>query len=130
MTEPLIKNLNYMQNDSNNISLLWDKVCDYGKKAGRVAARPVLLLYYVMTDPNTQRSDKVAIGAALAYLVLPVNLVSMKRHPLFGWVDEAASIAVIAEKMKHLVTIEMESRAADQLDKWFGPEIQDATEVK
>ena len=119
-----------MQNNSTNISLLWDKVCDYAKKAGRVAARPVLLLYYVMTDPNTQRYDKVAIGAALAYLVLPVNLVSMKRHPLFGWIDEAASIAVIAEKMKHLVTIEMESRAADQLDKWFGPEMQDATEVK
>ena len=42
-----------MQNNSTNISLLWDKVCDYAKKTGRVAARPAVLLYYVMTDPNT-----------------------------------------------------------------------------
>ena len=119
-----------MQNNSTNISLLWDKVCDYAKKVGRVAARPAVLLYYVMTDPNTPRSDKLTIGAALAYLVLPIDLISSKRHRILGWADEVASIAVAAKKVQHLITPAMEMRVDEQLDKWFGPEIQDAVETK
>ena len=33
---------------------------EYTKKVGRVAARPVLLTYFVMMDSKTPASDKVA----------------------------------------------------------------------
>ncbi|MCF0200535.1 MAG: DUF1232 domain-containing protein [Bacteroidales bacterium] len=118
-----------MTNNSNQFALLWDKVRDYSKKVGRVAARPVVLLYFVMTDPQTPRSDKVAIGAALAYLILPIDLISAKRHPIFGWTDELTSVAIITKKVRHLITPSMEMRVDEQLDKWFGPATQDAVEV-
>lgn len=109
--------------------MLWDKVVEYSKKVGRVAARPVLLLYFVMTDPKTPRSDKRAVGAALAYLVLPIDFISARRHPLLGWADEIASITVIVKKVKHLITAEMEQKADEQLDKWFGPDESRVSEV-
>ena len=73
---------------------LFDKISVYAKKAGVVTAKPVLTLYYVLKAPGTPRRDKVIIGAALAYLVLPVNLISAARFKLLGWADEAAAIAL------------------------------------
>ena len=106
-------------NTNFNASQLWDSIKEYAKKVGRIGARPVLLLYYVMTDEATPRSVKLTVGAALAYLVLPVNLISAKRHPLTGWVDEAAAVVVVYEKVKKYITPEMERTADETLDKWF-----------
>lgn len=36
-----------------NYSALWERNCEYAKKAGRVTTRPVLLLYFVMMSDNT-----------------------------------------------------------------------------
>ena len=102
-----------------NASQLWESIKTYSKKAGRVAARPVLLLYFVMSEDSTPRSTKVLIGSALAYLVLPINIISMKRHPLIGWVDEAASIAIVYQKVKKYITPEIERETDEVLDKWF-----------
>lgn len=98
---------------------LWDNIQTYAKKVGRVSARPVLLLYFVMTNDKTPRSAKLLIGSALAYLVLPVNLISTKNHPLVGWMDEAASIAVVYQKVKKHITPEIERKTDELLDKWF-----------
>lgn len=106
-------------NTNFNASQLWDTIKDYAKKVGRVGARPVLLLYFVMTDENTSRSVKLTIGSALAYVVLPVNLISLKKHPLTGWVDEAAAIAMVVDKVKKQITPEIERKADEVLDKWF-----------
>ena len=66
------------------IPSLWDKIKNYSKKVGRVAARPVLLLYYVMKSDATPMKDKLTIFGALAYVVLPVDLLSAKRLPIIG----------------------------------------------
>lgn len=100
-------------------SQLWDSIKAYAKKAGRVGARPALLLYYVMTDESTPRSVKFTIGAALAYLVLPVDLISGKRRPIFGHLDEAAAIVLAYQKVKKHITPEIEHKADEVLDKWF-----------
>ena len=44
-----------------NYSELWEKIGEYTRKAGRVSARPVLLLYYVLKSPDTPKSDKLLI---------------------------------------------------------------------
>lgn len=107
-----------MKNNIQPVNL-WDKIKAYAQKAGRTAARPVLLLYYVMTSDTTPRSDKLLIGGALAYLVLPINFVSVRKHPLVGWMDEAASIKVAYDKVSKHITPEIESKADETLDKWF-----------
>lgn len=104
---------------SINASQLWDNIKIYAKKVGRVSARPVLLLYFVMTSEETPRSVKLLIGSALAYLVLPINLISAKKHPLVGWIDEAASVAVVFQKVSKHITPEIERKTDEMLDKWF-----------
>lgn len=102
-----------------NASLLWDKIKEYAKKIGRVGAKPVLLLYFVMTDEATPRSVKITVGSALAYLVLPIDLISGKKHPFLGKIDEAAAIVLAYQKVKKHITPEIERKTDETLDKWF-----------
>lgn len=106
-------------NPDLNASQLWDNIKTYAKKVGRVGARPVLLLYYVMKDEATPRAVKLTVGSALAYLVLPIDLISGKKHPILGRADEAAAILLAYQKVKKNVTPEMERKADETLDRWF-----------
>lgn len=106
-------------NPDFNASQLSDKIKEYSKKVGRVGARPVLLLYFVMKDEATPRSVKLTLGSALAYLVLPVDLVSGKKHAILGRLDEASAIVLAYRQVKEHITPEMERKADEMLDKWF-----------
>ena len=98
---------------------LWESICDWSRKAGRAATRPVLLMWYVMRSKETPRKDKWAIFGSLAYLILPIDILDAKRLPIIGWLDEVASLALLVQKMSKYITPEMEVRADAQLDKWF-----------
>lgn len=103
---------------------LWDGMKNYAIKVGRVAARPVLLLYYVMRSEETPMKDKLTIFGALAYIILPIDLLNAKRLPIIGWIDEVVSLAVAIQRMQKYITPEMEAKADEQLDKWFGESTQ------
>ena len=111
-----------------NYQELWDKIKDYAMKVGRVAVRPVLLLYYVMRSDETPWKDKLTIFGALAYLVFPVDLLDAKRLPIIGWLDEITSLAVAVQRMSKYITPEMEARADAILDRWF-PQYVEYVEV-
>lgn len=98
---------------------LWRNICNWSRMAGRVATRPVLLMWYVMIDKRTPRKDKWAIFISLAYLVLPIDILNAKRLPVIGWLDEVASLALLIQNMAKYVTPAMELRADEQLDRWF-----------
>ncbi len=102
-----------------NYDALWESICNWSRKAGRSATRPVLLMWYVMRSKETSRADKWAIFGSLAYLILPFDILDSKRLPFIGWIDEVTSLAVLIQKMAKSITPEMESRAEAQLDKWF-----------
>lgn len=102
-----------------NYSALWERICEYARKAGRVTARPVLLLYFVMKSDSTPWKDKLTIFGALAYLVFPVDLLNVKRLPIIGWLDEVTSLAVAIQRMSKYITPEMEVEVDSILDKWF-----------
>lgn len=112
----LITNIDYAS--------LWDGMKNYAIKVGRVAARPVLLLYYVMRSEETPMKDKLTIFGALAYIILPIDLLNAKRLPIIGWIDEVVSLAVAIQRMQKYITLEMEAKADEQLDKWFGESTQ------
>lgn len=98
---------------------LWEKIKDSAKRLGRYTTKKALLLYYVLKSDTTPRSAKIVVYGALAYLILPFNLISQKRHPILGWADEVAAIAVAYRKVKQFVTPEMDQQAEETLDKWF-----------
>lgn len=102
-----------------NYQKLWERIRDYAMKVGRVAVRPVLLLYYIMQSEGTLWKDKLTIFGALAYLVFPVDLLDAKRLPILGWLDEVTSLAVAIQRMSKYITPEMEVEVDSILDKWF-----------
>lgn len=59
------------------------------------------------------------LASAIAYVVLPTDLISAKRLPVIGWVDEVVSLSVAYQKVCEHITPEMEYKADVLLDKWF-----------
>lgn len=102
-----------------NYQLLWERIGHYAKTVGRVSARPVLLLYYVLKSPDTPKSDKILIISALSYLILPIDLLSTKRLPIIGLIDEIVSLTYAYQKVCKYITPEIELKVNLVLDQWF-----------
>lgn len=119
------------QNDSKKIdfAVVWNGIKRFARKAGRTAARPVLLLWFVMRSDSTPREDKLMILAAIAYVVLPIDLITAKRFPILGWLDEVTSITVAVKKMADRITPEIERETDAILDRWFA-EYTDYVEIE
>ena len=115
-------NLNIKGMNKTNIidtAVLKEKVQEYAMKVGRISARPVLLLYFIMISKDTPKSDKLLILSTISYLVFPVDLISAKRLPIIGWIDEAFSLSVAYQKVCKNITPEIERKTDELLDKWF-----------
>jgi len=102
---------------------LLEKIKDWGKTLGRTSMRPVLSLYYVLKSPDTPLSDKLLVVSALSYLILPVDLISARRFPVLGWIDEITTVTIAYKKVKKHITPEIESKVDNILEKWF-PELK------
>ena len=109
-------------------SALKDKLQEYATKVGRISARPLLLLYFIMVSKDTPKSDKLMILSTISYLVFPVDLISAKRLPIIGWIDEFFSLLVAYQKVSKNITPEIERKTDALLDKWF-PEYNNYIEV-
>lgn len=102
-----------------NYDFLMREIGRYAKKAGRAATRPLLLLYYVMVSSDTPMKDKMMLASAIAYVALPIDLISARRLPFLGWIDEVVSLTVAIEKVQKNITPAMHHKADALLDKWF-----------
>lgn len=111
-----------------DMSVLKDKLQEYAMKVGRISARPILLLYFIMVSKETPKSDKLMILSTISYLVFPIDLVSAKRLPVIGWIDEAFSLSVAYQKVSKNITPGIERKTDALLDKWF-PEYTNYIEV-
>ena len=109
-------------------AVLKDKLQEYAIKVGRISARPLLMLYFIMVSKDTPRSDKLMILSTLSYLVFPIDLISAKRLPVMGWIDEAFSLSVAYQKVSKNISPEIERKTDALLDKWF-PEYTSYIEV-
>ena len=111
-----------------NTKVLKEKLQEYAMRVGRISARPLLLLYFIMVSKDTPKSDKLMILSTISYLILPVDLISAKRLPIIGWIDEAFSLSVVYQKVSKNITPEIERKTDALLDKWF-PEYTNYIEV-
>lgn len=102
-----------------NYAVLWDRISEWSRKAGRVSTRPVLLLFYVMKSKQTPWKDKMLVLSAISYLVFSIDILDAKRLPIIGWFDEIASISVAYQKVCKHVTPEIEAKVDAILDRWF-----------
>lgn len=103
---------------------LLDMLRPYALKVGRIAARPLVTLYYVLADDKTSTLDKALIYAALIYIISPVSLIPASVYHLLGILDEGAAAAYVYKKVKELVTPDIERSVKETLDEWFGTEYE------
>ena len=106
----------------NQFALLWDKLKTYALKAGRVATKPILTFYYVMHQTETTTLEKALIYGALAYIIIPSDLLPRRALSVLGILDDAAVIAYVYKKISGKITIEITNKVEDTLDQWFGAE--------
>lgn len=74
----------------------------------------VKLLGRLVKDPRVPRRSKVVIGAALAYLVSPVDLIP-EFIPVIGFADD---VLLVSYAINHLITVAGEDVV---LEHWDGP---------
>ena len=108
---------------------LFDKLRPYALKAGRVAARPMLQFYYVMTDEKTSTLDKALVYAAIIYTISPVSLIPSAVYKLLGVLDEGAAVLYVYKKIKERITPESNAKVDGTLNEWFGVEYVQVEEV-
>lgn len=97
-----------------------DCISRYSMKAGRAATRPLLQWWFVMADENTTTWEKALIYGAIAYIIIPGDLVPRRVFRFLGIVDDMAVAAWLYNKIDSKLTQEMKDAVEDILDDWFG----------
>lgn len=92
----------------------------YAKKVGRTASRPLLQWWFVMKDGSTTTLEKAMIYGALAYIIIPNDLVPRRVFRLMGIIDDVAVAAWVYDKIECKLTQDMKDAVEDILDEWFG----------
>lgn len=105
--------------DYMELSLLWNGFKGFAQRVGRRTARTPLLLYYVLKSDKTTTRDKAVIYVALGYLLLPFDIMPIRKFGVFGWTDEFLSINVVFDRMQKYITPAMYADAERQLDEWL-----------
>ncbi len=111
-----LKNVDWKRKTSN----LFGKIGTYAKKAGRVATKPLLQLYYVLTMGETTTFEKALIVGAILYTILPFSLIPYKAHKILGLLDEGLAVLYVVKKVQHKITPEINVKVDETLNAWFG----------
>ena len=106
--------------------VLFDKLKEWGRKAGRATCRPAIVLFYTMKDGDISTSDKALIYSCLAYLVLLIKI--FRFIPFADLLGKALSLGVVIQKMRSYITPEIEAKADALVEKWFGAEPSETVE--
>ena len=106
----------YQKNESmykSNESML-----DWVMGAVKWLAYWTLVVYYALQSPALAWKDKAKIIAALAYLVLPFDILP-DAIPVVGVIDDAAILWAV---FRLLVVIDdsIKAQAAERVRQWFG----------
>ena len=111
-----------------NDSKLWKKLSKVAKKAGRKAVYYVLVLYYVSRDPAVPKSLKLKVLGALGYFILPLDFIPDVLLGL-GFTDDLAALAWALFTLKKYITPEIEAKARQRMQEWFGSDEIDAADL-
>lgn len=99
---------------------VFGKIGNYAKKAGRVATKPLLQLYYVLTMGETTTLEKALIVGAILYTIMPFSLISVKAHKILGMLDEGLAVVYVIKKVQNKITPEIDAKVEETLNAWFG----------
>jgi uncharacterized membrane protein YkvA (DUF1232 family) len=92
----------------------WAKLRTLGRHLPFV--EDLLAAYYCALDPATPARVRVMLLAALAYFILPFDLIP-DMLPVFGFADDAALLAATIALVSSHITAAHRAAAAQALDK-------------
>lgn len=98
----------------------------FALKAGRVAARQALRLFYVLKEGDLTSNERVLVYAALIYVLIPGDLLPRRIFHVIGLVDDAAAVAYVVSKVRKKLTPAIEQHVEMKLDEWFGYQVSNS----
>ena len=100
----------------------WQKMKTYASAAGREVIETALKLYYAMKDTDTPMWAKTVIMGALAYFILPADVVPDLIPG--GYVDDLGALAAAAWTVTQHLKDSHAEMARNTLARWFGGQSQ------
>ncbi|MGF1683278.1 DUF1232 domain-containing protein [Photobacterium makurazakiensis] len=88
----------------------WDKMKSGARKMGGSLACTGIEAYLAMSDKATPYKDKIVLGSALAYLVLPADMIP-DIVPVAGYTDDAAALGIAVKTASDSITEKHEEEA-------------------
>jgi uncharacterized membrane protein YkvA (DUF1232 family) len=98
---------------------LWRKLGRFARRAGRVVVERALRLFYAAQDPRTPPWARRAIYAALAYFIIPFDLIP-DFIPGVGFTDDAGTLLFTLFVVSAYVDRDVKIRARQKMVEWFG----------
>lgn len=99
----------------------WSRALRFLRFAGKQLMHKALLLHYAAQNPRTPKWAKTAIYGALAYYLLPLDLVP-DLLPVVGYTDDLWVLAAALATVTLYINDDVRAQAAQRLQAWFGPE--------
>ncbi|HHF3172594.1 TPA: YkvA family protein [Vibrio alginolyticus] len=93
----------------------WRKMKNSVKKAGEEIAVMGIKSWLAMADSNTSVRHKAILGGALAYFVLPTDMVPDVLAGV-GFTDDMAALTLAANSVGNAITDEHEEQAREKLN--------------
>ena len=87
-------------------------------RAGRTIAQPALEAFEMVLDQSTPAKARVSLVAALAYLILPIDLMP-DFIPIAGFSDDLVALTAVISVWSTYMTPEIKMRARKKLDEWL-----------
>jgi uncharacterized membrane protein YkvA (DUF1232 family) len=78
-----------------------------------------LAAYYCARDPETPLYARLALFAAVAYFIMPFDLIP-DFIPMVAHIDDAAVMLLAIRLVGHCITPEHRERARRRLEQWAG----------
>ncbi len=97
----------------------WQSTARYARAMSRAILVPAFTLYYTLEDSKTPLWAKATIGAALAYLVFPVDAIP-DFIPAAGYSDDWATLGAAGLIVATHITAEHRGKARQQTDLLLG----------
>jgi uncharacterized membrane protein YkvA (DUF1232 family) len=85
---------------------------------GEATLRQAFILYHTLQDERTPHATRMVIVGALAYLILPTDLIP-DFIPVVGFSDDAGALAAAAATVASNITPEHKRKAAKQAKDLF-----------
>ncbi len=87
-------------------------------RAGRTLAQPALEAFEMVLDSSIPPQARVTMIAALAYLIMPMDLVP-DLIPVAGFSDDLVALTAVISLWQNHITPKIRDKARRKLDLWL-----------